>query len=56
MEPPDKFNPPKFNMYDGKLDPMLHIIHFQQMMTLWNHLDALMFRVFPSSLGDLGMK
>ena len=25
-------------------------------MALWNHLDALMCRVFPSSLRDLGMK
>ena len=26
------------------------------MMALWNHLDALMCRVFPLSLGDLGLK
>ncbi|GFS33863.1 hypothetical protein Acr_00g0030950 [Actinidia rufa] len=26
------------------------------MMALWNHMDALMYRVFPSSLGDLGLK
>ncbi|XP_057500863.1 uncharacterized protein LOC130784882 [Actinidia eriantha] len=25
-------------------------------MALWNHMDALMCRVFPSSLGDLGLK
>ena len=26
------------------------------MMALWNHMDALMCRVFPSSLGDLELK
>ena len=26
------------------------------MMILWNHIDALMYRVFPSSLGDLRLK
>ena len=25
-------------------------------MALWNHMDALMCRMFPSSLGDLGLK
>ena len=53
---PEKFNPPKFTLYDGKLDPISHISHFRHMMALWNHIDALMCRVFPSSLGDLGLK
>ena len=26
------------------------------MMTFWNHMDALMCRLFPSSLGDLRLK
>ena len=30
--------------------------HVRQMMAPWNHIDALMCRVFPSSLGDLGLK
>ncbi|GFS40195.1 hypothetical protein Acr_00g0067060 [Actinidia rufa] len=56
IEPSENFNPPKFTMYDGKSDLRSHISHFRQMMVLWNHLDALMCRVFPSSLGDLGLK
>ena len=56
MEPLKKLNPPKFNMYDGKFDSRSHIINFWQLMALWNHLDALMCRVFPSSMGDLRLK
>ncbi|GFY87741.1 glutamate receptor 3.6 [Actinidia rufa] len=56
MDPPEKFNPPKFTLYDGKSDLRLHISHFRQVMALWNYLDALMCKTFPSSLGDLGLK
>ena len=28
IEPLEKFDPPKFTMYNGKLDPKLHIKHF----------------------------
>ncbi|GFZ00158.1 hypothetical protein Acr_13g0015570 [Actinidia rufa] len=56
MDPPEKFVPPKFTLYDGKSDPRSHVSHVRQMMALWNHMDALMCRVFPSSLGDLGLK
>ncbi|GFY86367.1 hypothetical protein Acr_05g0000060 [Actinidia rufa] len=54
--PPEKFVPPRFTLYDGKSDPRSHVSHVRQMMALWNHMDALMCRVFPSSLGDLGLK
>ncbi|GFS35820.1 hypothetical protein Acr_00g0042320 [Actinidia rufa] len=33
-----------------------HVSHVKQMMALWNHIDALICKVFPSSLGDLGLK
>ncbi|GFZ01188.1 hypothetical protein Acr_14g0008230 [Actinidia rufa] len=56
MDPPEKFVPPRFTLYDGKSDPRSHVSHVRQMMALWNHMDALMCRVFPSSLGDLGLK
>ena len=56
MDPSEKFTPPRFTLYDGKLDPMSHVSHVKQMMALWNHMDALICRVFPSSLGDLGLK
>ncbi|GFZ19486.1 hypothetical protein Acr_28g0001910 [Actinidia rufa] len=56
MDPLGKFTRPKLTLYDGKLDSRSHISHFRQMMALWNHLDALMCRVFLSSMGDLDLK
>ena len=56
MDPLEKFTPPRFSLYDGKLDPRSHISHIRKMMVLWNYLDAMMCRVFPSSLGDLRLK
>ena len=56
MDPLEKFVPPRFTLYYGKSDPRSHVSHVRQMMALWNHMDALMCRVFPSSLGDLELK
>ncbi|GFZ19130.1 hypothetical protein Acr_27g0008690 [Actinidia rufa] len=55
LDPSEKFTPPRFNLYDGKSDPRSHVSHVRQMMALWNHMDALICWVFPSSLGDLGL-
>ncbi|XP_028123467.1 uncharacterized protein LOC114320587 [Camellia sinensis] len=52
MKPPKKFTPPKFMSYDGKLDPLTHISHYRQMMSLWSRDEALMCKVFPSNLGE----
>ena len=43
-------------MYARKLDPRSHVSHIRRMMALLNHMDVLMCRVFPSSLGDLRLK
>ncbi|GFZ21149.1 hypothetical protein Acr_29g0003110 [Actinidia rufa] len=56
MDPSEKFTLPRFTLYDGKSDLRSHICHGRQMMALWNHMDALICRVFPSSSGDLGLK
>ena len=42
---------PLFNSYDGKTNPIEHLSHSIQMMSLHTHSDALMCKVFPSSLG-----
>ena len=42
---------PSFNSYDGKKDPMEHVSHYIQMMSLHTYNDALMCKVFPSSFG-----
>ncbi|GFY95165.1 hypothetical protein Acr_10g0005500 [Actinidia rufa] len=49
MDPPEKFVPTRFTLYDGKSDPRSHVSHARQMMALWNHMDALMCRIFPST-------
>ncbi|XP_028071749.1 uncharacterized protein LOC114274078 [Camellia sinensis] len=56
VEPPRKYSPPKFILYDGKTNPLTHISHYRQMMSLWNRNDALICKVFPSSLGELGLR
>ena len=52
LDPLKKFTPLKFTFYDGKSDLRSHISHVRQMMALWNHLDALIYKVLLSSLGD----
>ena len=56
LDPPKKFTPLRFTLYDGKSKPRSYVSHVRQMMALWNHMDTLMCRVFLSSLGDLGLK
>ncbi|XP_023873726.1 uncharacterized protein LOC111986327 [Quercus suber] len=53
---PDKFTRPPFNSYDGKTDPVEHVSHYIQMMSLHSHNDALMCKVFPSSLGSTALR
>ncbi|GFZ15618.1 hypothetical protein Acr_25g0000270 [Actinidia rufa] len=48
MDPPEKFVPPRFTLYNGKSDPRSHVSHVRQMMALWNHMDALMCRLTES--------
>ena len=55
-EMPGKFTRPPFNCYDGKTDPVEHDSHYIQMMSLHTHNDALMFKVFPSSLGPTALR
>ena len=48
---PSRFTRPPFNSYDGKVDPIEHVSYYIHMMSLHTHNDALMCKVFPSSLG-----
>ncbi|XP_050240771.1 uncharacterized protein LOC126689575 [Quercus robur] len=52
----DRFACPPFNYYDGKIDPVEHINHYIQMMSLHTYNDALMCNVFPSSLGPTALR
>ena len=49
---PSRFTRPPFNSYDGKTDPVEHVSHYIHIMSLHAHNDALMCKVFPSSLGS----
>nr|XP_023873928.1 uncharacterized protein LOC111986519 [Quercus suber] len=53
---PDRFTCPPFNSYDGKTDPVEHVSHYIQMMSLHSYNDALMCKVFPSSLGPSALR
>nr|XP_023890961.1 uncharacterized protein LOC112003025 [Quercus suber] len=53
---PDRFARPPFNSYDGKTDPVEHVSHYIQMMSLHTRNDALMCKVFPSSLGPTALR
>ena len=56
LDPPHWFIRPTFIIYNGKFDPVEHVSHFNQSMALhaWN--EALMCKVFPSSLGPTAMR
>ncbi|XP_023928306.1 uncharacterized protein LOC112039659 [Quercus suber] len=53
---PDRFTRPPFNSYDGKTDPVEHVSHYIQMMSLHTRNVALMCKVFPSSLGPTALR
>nr|XP_023882137.1 uncharacterized protein LOC111994482 [Quercus suber] len=50
-EMPSRFARPLFNSYNEKTDPVEHVGHYIQMMSQHTHNDALICKVFPSSLG-----
>jgi hypothetical protein len=43
-------------MYDGKADPVGHISHYRQSMAIHLGNNALMCRMFPSSLGPMSLR
>ena len=51
-----RFTQPLFNSYDGKMDLLEHVCHYIQMMSLHTHNDALMCKVFPSSLSPIALR
>ncbi|XP_075670273.1 uncharacterized protein LOC142640053 [Castanea sativa] len=53
---PSKFTRPPFNSYTGKTDLVEHVSHYIQMMSLHAHNNALMCKVFPSSLGPTALR
>ena len=53
---PRRFHQPTFAMYNGRMDPVEHVSQFKQKMAVHSQDEALMCRVFPSSLGPTPMR
>ena len=53
---PRRFHQPTFTMYSGRTDPVEHVSQFKQKMAVHSQDEALLCRVFPSSLGPMPMR
>ena len=53
---PWRFSQPTFALYDGRSDLVEHVSYFHQKMTIYSKDEALMCKVFPSSLGPMAMR
>ena len=53
---PLRFTQPTFTIYNGQTDPVEHVSHFNQRMVVHFKNEALMCKVFPSSLEPVAMR
>ena len=53
---PRRFNQPTFAIYNGRADLVEHVSQFNQRMAIYSQNEALMCKVFPSSLGPMAMR
>nr|XP_023874683.1 uncharacterized protein LOC111987206 [Quercus suber] len=53
---PQRFHQPTFSIYDGQIDPVEHVNHFNQRIVVHSKDEALTCKVFPSSLGPIMMR
>ena len=53
---PRRFHQLTFAMYNGQTDPVEHVSQFKQKMVIHSQDEALMCRIFPSSLGPMPMR
>ena len=53
---PRRFHQPTFTMYNRRTDPVEHVSQFKQKMAVHSQDEALLCRVFPSSLGPMPMR
>ena len=53
---PRRFNQPTFSLYNGRIDPVEHVSHFNQKMAVHSKDEAFMCKIFPSSLGPMVMR
>ena len=53
---PHHFTQPIFIIYNGRTGLVEHVSHFNQRMVIHSRNEALMCKVFPSSLNPVGMR
>ena len=53
---PRRFHQPTFSLYNGRMDPMEHVSHFNKKMVVYSKDEALMCKIFLSSLGPIAMR
>ena len=53
---PWRFHQPTFTIYNGQIDLVEHVSHFNQRMVVHSKNEALMCKIFPSSLGLVAMR
>ena len=53
---PRRFHQPTFTIYNGRMDPVEHVSHFNQRMAVYSKDETLMCKVFPSSLEPMAMR
>ena len=53
---PRRFHQPAFTIYNGRTDSVEHVNQFNQRMAVHSMNEALMCKVFPSSLGPVAMR
>ena len=53
---PWRFHRPTFTPYNGRTDSVEHVSHFSQKMAIYSRNEALICKVFPSSLGPVAMR
>ena len=53
---PRRFNQPTFSFYNGQTDPVEHVSHLNQKIAVHSKVEALMCKIFPSSLGPMAMR
>ena len=53
---PWRFQQPTFTIYNSNTDPVEHVSQFNQRMAVHSKNEALMYKVFPSSLGPAAIR
>ena len=51
-----RFQQLTLTIYNGNIDPVKHVSQFNQRMAVHSKNEALMYKVFPSSLGPVAMR